>query len=68
MRVFTTEGGLQFNALQLTFVSRDCPFFKVDVIFRRASDSDADAGSFEELDSDVIETISRPYLEFTIAD
>lgn len=66
MRVFTTEGGLVFSALQRTFVSRDCPFFKVDVIFRRASGSDA--GQFEDLDGDVIEKISRPYLEFSIAD
>jgi hypothetical protein len=29
-QVFTTEGGLS-TALQCTFVSRDCPYFKVDV-------------------------------------
>lgn len=68
MRVFTTEGGFLFSALQPTSVSRDCdcPFFKVDVRFRGASGSGA--GVFEELDGDAIEKISSPYLEFTIAD
>ena len=32
-RVFTTEGGLS-TGLQRTFVSRDCPYFKVDVEFK----------------------------------
>jgi hypothetical protein len=67
-RVFTMEGGLQFSPLQRTFVSRDCPFFKVDVTFRRASDRDAKTESVEELDGDLITTVSRPYLQFTIAD
>jgi hypothetical protein len=66
--VFTTEGGLQFSALQRTYVSRDCPFFKVDVTFRRAADVNAKPGRLEELDSDLITAVSRPYLEFTIAD
>jgi hypothetical protein len=30
--VFTTEGGLS-TGLQRTFVSRDCPYFKIDVEF-----------------------------------
>jgi len=32
-RVFTTEGGLS-TGLRRTFVSRDCPYFKVDVEFQ----------------------------------
>ena len=71
MRVFTTEGGLVFSALQRTFVSRDCPFFKIDVTFRRARDVDAAALRDEwhqDLDSDMIVSISRPYLEFAHAD
>jgi len=67
MEVFTTEGGL-FTALRRTFVSRDCPFFKVDVTFRRASGSNRDPKWLEELDSDVITSISRPYLQFAIMD
>jgi hypothetical protein len=32
LAVFRTEGGLS-TGLQRTFVSRDCPYFKVDVQF-----------------------------------
>jgi hypothetical protein len=32
LKVFTTEGGLS-TGLRRTFVSRDCPYFKVDVQF-----------------------------------
>ena len=66
MHVFTTEGGLVFSALQQTFVSRDCPFFKTEVKFVR--EPGASAGQFEELSSDVIASISKPYLQFAIAD
>ena len=66
-RVFTTEGGLQFAALRCTYVSRDCPFFKVDVTFHRAPGAGGNAGVFEELATDVISTVSRPYC-ITIAD
>ena len=31
-KVFTTEGGLS-TGLRRTFVSRDCPYFKIDVQF-----------------------------------
>jgi hypothetical protein len=33
LTVFTTEGGLS-SGLRRTFVSRDCPYFKVDVAFQ----------------------------------
>lgn len=68
--VFSTEGGLS-TALQRTFVSRDCRYFKVDVKFRRASESDGSGGErdfLQEIDDDVITSISRPYLQFTVAD
>ncbi len=32
LRVFTTEGGLS-TALEHTYVSQDCPLFKIDVKF-----------------------------------
>ncbi|HMG84779.1 MAG TPA: hypothetical protein VK574_03510 [Terracidiphilus sp.] len=70
MRVFTTEGGIS-TALQRTFVSRDCPFFKVDVTLRRAAGFDANASQdqwIQERDDDVIVSISRPYLQFSIMD
>jgi hypothetical protein len=70
LRVFTTEGGLSFG-LQRTFVSRECPYFKVDVTFHREagkrSESDKDELLAEHGD-DVIATISRPYLQFSIMD
>ena len=66
MQVFTTEGGLVFSALQQTFVSRDCPFFKIEVRFDRAPNTRA--GRLEGLATDLIATVSRPYLQFTIAD
>lgn len=70
LRVFTTEGG-KSTALQRTFVSRDCPFFKVDVTFRRATGPTPNTTAAEtprELDDDVVETVSRPYLQFSIID
>jgi hypothetical protein len=67
MRVFTIEGGLS-TPQQRTFVSRDCPFFKVDVKFRRALDNEANSNWLQELNSDVIASISRPYLQFSILD
>jgi hypothetical protein len=54
MRVFTTEGGLS-TPFQQTFVSRDCPYFKVDVEFQKSR-------------PDIILKISRPYLAFAVAD
>ena len=70
LEVFTTEGGLS-TALRRTFVSRNCPYFKVDVEFRPvgrpARDADGRVTSAED-ERDVIATISRPYLQFSIAD
>ncbi len=70
LKVFTTEGGI-FTALQRTYVSRECPFFKVDVTFhpvgRPAHETDRRA-LFREDGRDVIATISRPYLQFSVVD
>jgi hypothetical protein len=70
VHVFTTEGGL-FTTLERTFVSRDCPHFKVDVTFHRATGPNSDIRGkdvLQELDNDVIASISRPYLEFSVSD
>jgi hypothetical protein len=70
LHVFTTEGGL-FTALERTFVSRDCPYFKVDVTFHRATGPSTDLkgkDALREVDNDVIVTISKPYLEFSVSD
>jgi hypothetical protein len=64
--VFTTEGGLS-TGLHRMYVSRDCPYFKVDVDFeavgRAAIDSDG-RGTLIEGSEDRIVKISRPYLQF----
>ena len=68
LTVFTTEGGLS-NRLQRTYVSRDCLYFKVDVTFQPIGQPNGDLpADRREDDSDVIVRISRPYLEFAIAD
>jgi hypothetical protein len=69
-KVFTTEGGLS-TALNRTYVYRECPYIKVDVEFepvgRPARDVEGRV-TLIEADSDVIKKISKPYLEWSIAD
>jgi len=62
--VFTTEGGIS-NRFQRTYVSLECPYIKVDVHFK-AADRESDA--LAETPEDVIESISRPYLQWSIMD
>jgi hypothetical protein len=70
LKAFTTEGGT-FTALQRTFVSRDCPYFKVDVEFeavgRPSRDADGRVTQVESGDARIVK-ISRPYLQFSIID
>ena len=70
LKVFATEGGLS-TGLRRTFVSRDCPYFKVDVEFeavgRPSRDSDGRV-TLVEGNQDVIVKISKPYLQFSVAD
>lgn len=70
LRLFHTEGGLS-NGLRRTFVSRECPYFKVDVEFKAVGRPDRDAEgrvTVEEDPRDVIVSVSRPYLEYAAAD
>jgi hypothetical protein len=70
LTVFTTEGGLS-TGLQRTYVSRECPYFKVSVEFDavgRSNRDDAGRVTLVEDNRDIIRTISRPYLEFSIMD
>lgn len=70
LSVFTVEGGIS-TALQRTFVSRDCPYFKVDVTFHRAGDLDSKTDRKDlitERGNDVIVTVSRPYLQLSTED
>jgi hypothetical protein len=60
LTVFTTKGGIS-NRFQRTYVSRECPYFKVDVVF------DAPGGTSPNEDPrDIVTKISRPYLQFSI--
>jgi hypothetical protein len=70
LRVFTTEGGLS-TALQHTYVSQDCPLFKIDVKFRAVGRPERDSDGRESLvesNADVITTLSRPYLAAPVMD
>src|SRR6266481_4080015 len=70
LKVFRTEGGLPPKGLQglrRTFVSRDCPYFKVAVEFEPVARLDARNNavfltSIED-SRDIIVKVSRPYLQ-----
>jgi hypothetical protein len=65
MTIVTTEGGLS-TRLQQRFVSRSCPYIKVDIRFK-AANADNDPRHDEDPE-DKVETVSRPYLDWSIAD
>lgn len=70
LTLFTTEGGLS-TPLQRTYVSRHCPYFKVDVTFQAVGGPGKDQdrrSTLVEDNRDVIKSISRPYLEFSHLD
>src|ERR1043165_5087067 len=70
LKVFDTEGGLS-TGLNRTYVYRKCPLIKVDVEFRPIGRPARDAEgrvTLKEADQDVIEKISRPYLDWPVAD
>ena len=64
LKVFTTEGGLS-PRLRRTYVYRECPYIKVDVRFKAVGSAKT---PFDEPPEDIIESISRPYLAWGIAD
>ena len=70
LRVFTTEGGLS-TSLEHTYVSQDCPLFKIDVKFHTTGRPERDPDGREtsvESDEDIITALSRPYLAFPVYD
>jgi hypothetical protein len=70
LRVFTTEGGLS-TALEHTYVSQDCPLFKVDARFQAVGRPERDSDGREtsvESDDDIITALSRPYLASPVYD
>jgi hypothetical protein len=64
LTVFTEEGGLSTRT-QRTYVYRLCPYVKVDVEFTPITNPH---DHLTELSNDKILKISRPYLEYSIAD
>lgn len=72
LQVFAHQGGF-YSPLDphQIYVSRDCPYFKVEIVFqsvRRPSD-DADFATRTRGDErDVIKTVSRPYLGWAVTD
>ena len=64
LKIFVTEGGLS-NRFQRTFVHQECPYIKVNVRFKAVN---GELDGLKEDPDDVIESISRPYLEWAIAD
>jgi len=64
LKVFTTEGGLSTPAWR-TFVYRGCPYIKVD---DDLTHSEQKQKMVEERPTDTISKISKPYLDWTIAD
>ena len=63
-RLLTTEGGLS-TLFQRTYVLIECPSIKVDIRFRAATGTTDSLGESPE---DVIESVSKPYLQLPIAD
>jgi hypothetical protein len=64
LKVFTTEGGLSTRTQQ-TYVHKDCPYVKVDVVFKPVGDGGATG---MEGPRDEITRISQPYLQASIMD
>jgi hypothetical protein len=64
LNLFTTEGGLSTRS-QRTYVDIECHYIKVDVRFKAAG---KEPKAMKEDPEDVIETISRPYLAWSVND
>lgn len=62
--ILTTEGGLS-NRFQRTYVHVDCPYIKVSVRFKAASDG---ANALKEDPDDTIESVSQPFIQWSTVD
>jgi hypothetical protein len=69
LHVFTTEGGLSTRDGQ-QYVYRRCPYIKIIVRFRRPADADPDWNDAPDQDwtGDIIESVSKPFLEYPVTD
>lgn len=65
LTVFTTEGGISART-QRTYVHTECPYIKVTVRFKAVSGGES-PGLNEDPD-DIIESVSQPYLEWSVMD
>jgi len=65
LKVFTTEGGLS-TRFQHTYVYSECPFIKVNVRFKAAANNEG--SGVEEEPDDIIESVSQPYLAWSVMD
>jgi hypothetical protein len=64
LKVFQTEGGLSTRTQQ-TYVLIECPYIKVNVRFKAV---DAESSVLDENPDDIIESISQPYLAWSVWD
>lgn len=62
--IFTTEGGIS-NRFQRTYVYIDCPYIKVNIRFKAASD---ETNALKEDPNDTIESVSQPFLQWSTMD
>jgi hypothetical protein len=66
LKVFRTQGGLP-RGLRETFVSQDCPYFKIDVEFEPVAGLDNGGVRFSASprdNRDVIVKVSKPYVQY----
>jgi len=70
LHVFRTEEGVPtrrevgLTGLRETFVSQDCPYFKIDVEFKLVAVGQWLTMSFDLPNQDVIVKVSKPYVQF----
>ena len=64
LTVFATEGGISTRT-QRTYVHTECPYIKVTVHFKAVS---AGSPGLDEDPNDIIESVSQPYLAWSVMD
>ncbi len=70
LSVFTAEDGLSTTGQQ-TYVSQDCPYFKINVRFSTVGSPEHDSNqrvTAVEDPRDIIVSISEPFLQFSVTD
>jgi hypothetical protein len=64
LTVFTTEGGISTRT-QRTYVHIECPYIKVNVHFKAVG---GESSGMDEDPDDIIESVSQPYLAWSVID